>query len=169
MSQSSLEKLHYITDELNSNLRVMHEDFLKLLDIIQVNFARNIYGRYDNWSYRPDFKFDFEYAQSHNSTNIFQDIRAKVNNFCKKFFLKRKPGVSIPEKKTYSKLEIKLYETFIQESMSDLITNVCDSISCNFPDYTQLVSRYKHLKKQNISKKINYDVLNKIKTQITII
>ena len=169
MSQSSLEKLRFITDDLNPNFRVMHEDFLKLMDVIQVNFARNIYGRYNNWSYRPDFKFDFDYAQSHKSTEVFQDIRAKLNNFCKKFFFKRKPGVSIPEKKAFTKLEIKLYETFIMTSMSELINDVCDSISCNFPDYSQLVIRYKHLKTQKVSQKINYAVWNQIKTQLTLV
>jgi len=158
MSQSSLEKLRFITDDLNPNLRIFHEDFLKLMDIIQVNFARNIYGRYDKWSYNPDFKFDFDYAKTHKSTDIFQTIRSKVNSFCNKFFFKRKTIASDPEKKNFTKVDIKLYETFIQDSMEKLMNDVCDSISCNFPDYKTLVSRYKHLKKQKMSTRINYDV-----------
>lgn len=169
MSQASIEKLRFITDDLNPNFRVMHEDFLKLMDVIQVNFARNIYGRYDKWSYNPDFNFDFDYARLHKSTDIFQYIRAKLNSFCKKFFFNRKSGVFIPEKKAFSKLEIKLYESFIMTSMSELINDVCDSISCNFPDYSQLVIRYKHLKKQKLSKNLNYAVWNQIKTQLTLV
>ena len=162
MSACSLEKLLFINDHLNPNLRVMHADFLRIMEISQIYFARNIYGRNDNWRFRPDYKFNFTYANSNKSTDIFQNIRSELNKYCNKFFFKRKSISSEPEKKEFSQLDIKMYENFIKTSMSDIINNVCNIFTCNFVDYIRIVSQYNHLKINKKSSKINYEVLKQL-------
>lgn len=164
MSQSSIDKMINFTENLSSaEIKEMNMDFLNLINICNVQYARNIYKKYADWKHiKPDFCFDYDFIKRNNSAKEFEYIRKKINFFSDIFFKRRTRYQRDMILKKFNQNFVMLYENFIIQSMETLINNIIVPISCPIRDLIVIKNKYAHLKKQKKSNKINYEVFDKL-------
>lgn len=164
MSQSSIDKMKFFTDNLSSTeIKEMNMDFLNLIHICNIQYSRNIYKKDAKWKHvKLDFCFDYDFIKHNNSVEKFEYIRKKINFFSSMFFERRTRYQRDMIFKKFNQISVLLYENFIIQSMETLINNIIVPISCPIHDLIIIKKKYSHLKKQKKSNKINYEVLDKL-------
>ena len=167
MSQSSIDKMKFFTDNLSSTeIKEMNMDFLNLIHICNVQYSRNIYKKNADWKHiKLDFCFDYDFIKHNKSAEEFEYIRKKINFFSGIFFERRTRYQRDMILKKFNIFSLMLYENFIIQSMEIMINNIIVPISCPIHDLIIIKNKYGHLKKQQVKKKsnkINYEVLDKL-------
>jgi len=164
MSQSSIDKMKFFTDNLSSTeIKEMNMDFLNLIHICNVQYSRNIYKKDAEWKHvKLDFCFDYDFIKHNKSAEEFEYIRKKINFFSGVFFERRTRYQRDIILKKFNQISVLLYENFIIQSMEIMINNIIVPISCPIRDLIVIKNKYSHLKKQKKSNKINYEVLDKL-------
>lgn len=164
MSQSSIDKMKFFTDNLSSTkIKEINMDFLNLIHICNVQYSRNIYKKDAEWKHvKLDFCFDYDFIKRNNSAKEFEYIRKKINFFSGIFFERKTRYQRDMILKKFNQNSVLLYENFIIQSMEIMINNIIVPISCPIHDLIIIKNKYGHLKKQKKSNKINYEVLDKL-------
>jgi hypothetical protein len=164
MSQSSIDKMKYFTENLSSTeIKEINMDFLNLVHICNVQYSRNIYKKDAEWkTVKADCAFDYDFIKHNNSVTEFDYIRKRINFFSNVFFERRTRYKRDLILKEINKISIMLYENFVIQSIEIMINNIIIPISCPIHDLVIIKNKYAHLKKQKKSNKINYEIYNQL-------
>jgi hypothetical protein len=149
-SQKFLQIFIDLNDHISLNMRVLNTDFLHIYDFLIIIYARNVFKYNGEWKKMGrDYHVDYEYINATRCEQDLLNIQARLRFFSRLF------------KNNITKLNVQLYESYIQTEINTLVTKISYPIQINMQSIRDLVEKYKHLNPKR-SDKINYEAIKQL-------
>jgi hypothetical protein len=143
----------------NTKDKTLINDYFTLHTVLMAMYARNIFKYNSNWDkLKISYRINYSFIREYNTSYLFTDIEKNIKNHLDKFI------------KHNEKIFIDEFIDYIRYCMKMCINYIAIPFIIMSPKIKNIIDRYKN--DENIikyipkSKKLNYDVLDKLQIKL---